>query len=476
MSVVLLLPLMPLLANVRASTPQPVATSGHTWAVPTLQPGEYLVTVQLSSGSAVVFSQTDTLNRTVRPWEGNTLGMDDIVIPPFTALNVAGTGAAGTKVRAVARELTLTDMGLWSQVAITPPATPREPKPAAIDVLAKPIELVATIGGKVVVAAGKGKITKSTPTSVETTSSWSAGPLSGSLATSYEQDGCMKTTLTLQPSATNISGLALHIPLKLSEAPFMHAVTDLLRMHYAGRIPPGEGEFYNTSAIPRFQLPGPFVPYIWVGGAARGIAFFADNDKDWISGPLCAIEYAGKRPCPTSVYQLLRDTAAGTLTLVVNLINPHAVGPGGTALTRTRTIEFGLMASPAKPQAAAPTDTSRDWWLVGGATENQVSLEFLGADYYWGSQTPCLQYYPFLQDYSVYDWLVNVRTTGLVGGTTSGPNGTIPMDRTHNYEIDWIREKWMPLYTPENCKSCTAASLWNVYESIQYLLQRTFLS
>ena len=49
MSVVLLLPLIPLLANVRASTPQPVATSCHTWAVPTLQPGEYLVTVQLSS-------------------------------------------------------------------------------------------------------------------------------------------------------------------------------------------------------------------------------------------------------------------------------------------------------------------------------------------------------------------------------------------------------------------------------------------
>ena len=456
---------------------QPVVSSGYTWAnLPTLKPGKYLVTLQLlsqlaGSTSAVVFRQTDTLNRTIRPWEGNTLGMDDIVIPPFEALTVTNSpvpGEAVTKIGVVARELTLTDVGLWSQVAITPPATPRQPNPVAIGLLAKPIELVANISGKAVVAAGKVKVTKSTPTIVETSSTWSAGPLSGSLITHYEQDGCMKTTLTLQPTAVNISGLALHIPLKLSEAPFMHAVTDLLRFHYAGRIPPGEGEVYNTSAIPRFQLPGPFVPYIWVGGASRGIAFFADNDEDWISGPICAIEYAGKKPCPTSVYQLLRNSTEGTLTLVINLINPQVLGSAGAPLTRARTMVFGLMASPAKPQATAPMDSFRDWWMVGGATQNQVSLEFLGADYYWGSETPCLQYYPFLQNYSIYDWLVSVRKTGQLGGTTSGPNSTIPMDRSHEYEIDWVREQWMPLYTSENCKSCTPASLWNVYESIQY--------
>eukprot|EP01046_Picozoa_sp_COSAG06_P074056 COSAG06_NODE_22456_length_723_cov_0.663462_1_plen_168_part_01 len=166
----------------------------------------FQLSTQLAGSASVVYTQTDTLNRTIRPWEGNTLGMEDVIIPPFTALTVAGSGAAGTKIGAVAREMTLTSVGLWGQVAITPPATPREQKPAAIDVLAKPIELVANISGKAVAAVGKLNITKTTPTIVETTSSWSAGPLSGSLRTHYEQDGCMKTTLTLKPTTMNISG------------------------------------------------------------------------------------------------------------------------------------------------------------------------------------------------------------------------------------------------------------------------------
>ena len=53
--------------------------------------------------------------------------------------------------------------------------------------------------------------------------------------------------LALLPSKTPIDELTLRIPLKIAEAPFMHAVTDLLRFHYAGRIPAGEGEVYNTT-------------------------------------------------------------------------------------------------------------------------------------------------------------------------------------------------------------------------------------
>jgi hypothetical protein len=166
-----------------------------------------------------------------------------------------------------------------------------------------------------------------------------------------------------------------------------------------------------------------------LGGAARGIAFFGDNDQDWISA--------------APVYQILRDTAAGTITLVVNLISPHAVPAGGAVITRTRNLIFGIMASPAKPQNVAPVRTAREWWPADTPTENQVGLEFLGADYYWGTQTPCLQYYPFQHNYSIFDWLVNVRKTGTVGNISSAAN--IPMDRTHNYAISWIREQWMPL-------------------------------
>lgn len=440
----------------------PIATSGETWRIPSLAAGSYTVTMEISSSAeqgSAAFVQTDSLNRTVRPWENEALGTEDILLPPFTAMTVnkaSADGGEGTTVGVVARNMVLSSVGLWSSLSITPPATPREPDPAPIEMLSKPIELAAVIGGKTFVAAAASasalKVTKATKTAVETSGGWTAGPLSGSISTHYDPDGCMRVELSLDTSETPITELTLRIPVKLEEAPFLHAVTDLLRQHYAGRIPAGEGEVYNTTGITRYQLPGPFVPYIWVGGAARGIAFFADNDKDWLPA--------------APAYQLIRDSAAGTVTLVVNLISSNAVPAGGAVLNRPRHITFGLMASPAKPQAAAPLDSPRQWWLVGGASESQVSLEFLGADYYWGSQTPCLAYYPFLHNYSVFDWLVRVRDTGSVEQSFS--NASIPMDPTHQYPYNWIREQWMPLYTPENCHSCTTASLFNVYESIQY--------
>lgn len=368
----------------------PVATSGHTWTIPTLKAGSHTVTLDLTSqvdgaetAGTLLFTQTDTLNRTIRPWEGGSLGEEDILIPPFSALTATQSAStagvsAWKKVGAIAREMTLTGIGLWGSVSILPPATPRDPAPTPIEILHSPIELVARIGGKRVAAAatvtGPVKVTKATPTVVETRSEWAAGGLSGSLQTHYDPDGCMKVELTLHKTSTPISELTLQIPLKLEEAPFMHAVTDLLRFHYAGRVPAGEGEVYNTTGIARcapavrghskqqhadatqyarrYQLPGPFVPYIWVGGAARGIAFFADSDQDWISA--------------APAYQLRRDTAAETLTLVVNLISPNAVPVGGVTLARQRNITFGIMTSPAKPQAAAPLASPRDWWLVRG--------------------------------------------------------------------------------------------------------------
>ena len=85
-----------------------------------------------------------------------------------------------------------------------------------------------------------------------------------------------------------------------------------------------------------------YVPYIYAGGAGRGIAVFSDNDKDWIAAD--------------PAYQLIRNTTnatgEGTMTLQVNFISPNhpATQGGGVKLNKTRTITFGFMAAPAKPQ------------------------------------------------------------------------------------------------------------------------------
>ena len=172
------------------------------------------------AGGAPLFTQADTLNRSIRAWEGSSLGEDDILIPPFTALTIAksaavpaSSGGLAWKIGAVARTMTLTDVGLWDSVSIVPPATPRDPKPAPIEILQRPIELVTEIGGRRIVAAaiasGSANVTKATPTVVETQSEWAAGALSGSLQMRYDPDGCAKVELTLAKVHTS----SLHIPL-----------------------------------------------------------------------------------------------------------------------------------------------------------------------------------------------------------------------------------------------------------------------
>ena len=56
-----------------------------------------------------------------------------------------------------------------------------------------------------------------------------------------------------------LRSLQLRIPLRMTptEATLTHTVTDYTRIHFAGSIPKGEGEVYNTTKVHRYQLPPP---------------------------------------------------------------------------------------------------------------------------------------------------------------------------------------------------------------------------
>jgi hypothetical protein len=198
--------------------------------------------------------------------QDNALGLDDVVLPPFEAITAtpgvpgdSTSSDADLTVGVVGRKITVAPMGLWSGVEITPQATPRDPSPGPVQLLAKPIQLLVVEGqdGKEVAAtsAAPTRVTHATATTLRTESEWSAGTsLRGRTTVAYDIDGCAKITLELQPPTAPISALSLQIPLQLSEVYLMHSITDLLRNHFAGRIPAGDGEVYNTTAINRYQL------------------------------------------------------------------------------------------------------------------------------------------------------------------------------------------------------------------------------
>jgi hypothetical protein len=252
----------------------PTASGGEALPVPELPPGEYTLSLTLTGGPEPVIEER-VIRRDRAEWEGTRLGLEDVVVPPFTPLE---TDAEGPVVRSVLRSHAHGAAGLWRQVVSE-----------GRDLLAAPVRLEVTQGGKVHAAGGgPARIVAATPTRVRGEAGWTAGPLSGTTRFAYDYDGMQTITLELAATETEVDRVQLVIPLKASEAWLMHPVTTGLRQHFAGRIPAlpeggkRAGKVWDSAKVPD-RLDGIFVPYIYVGGPERGICFAADNDRDWIN-------------------------------------------------------------------------------------------------------------------------------------------------------------------------------------------------
>ncbi len=309
------------------------------------------------------------------PWEHNQLGESDLVVPPFTPIQVHDD-----VVSTVLRHYTMNGLGLWSQV-----------QAKGKNLLAGAMKIVVRAGGKRFAGKGRIQFTSIRPTQVVALAHWSAGPLKGSTHSVWDYDGLMKTTLTLAPTTEKLDSVALVIPLVNKDMPLMTACTDGLRFNYAGKTPVGMGQVWNGSQAPRNSIIGSYVPYIWLGGPLRGVAVFGDNDRGWV-------DYQAKTPC-----QELVRKADGTLELRLNLVAKP------TRLKALHRIVLGFQATPIKPMP-------KNWrlWTFGRAEPNGYNQCFLGACYYWGALTPYSDIYPRGQDFNIYRQLAAARRTGKI--------------------------------------------------------------
>ncbi len=305
-------------------------------------------------------------------WKGNRLGMDNVVIPPFTPLTVQGR-----VVHAVLRRHTMADNGLWSQV-----------NALGEDILSGPMRLEARQGGKAAPVSARLTFGRARPTAVTATSNWTAGTLHGHMTSVFDYDGCMKVTLDLGPTGRMpVDALDLVIPLKDNIAPLMHACGEGLRSNYAGFVPKGEGTVWTSASASRDQLLGTFLPYLWVGGPERGLVWFASNDRDWLVDP------SGKRPA------LALERHGGTLILRVRLVQTRA------SWKAPRRIVFGLQATPVKPMPINP-----DWRLRGVDSGSKFDTSLLGMSMYWGADLYGV--FPRGRDYALIDKLAQAEKQG----------------------------------------------------------------
>jgi hypothetical protein len=344
--------------------------------IPDLADGRYVFGLQLTGGEGVPPAPIrQSFVRRVFPWERNSLGISDQVMPPFTPLAVDGPA-----VSAVLRRHVHGSAGLWD--AVTADDQPLLAGPMTWEVAtadAQGNEQVCPVTG------GGWRVTSAKPNSVSGQAAWSAGPLQAQTLAEYDYDGMLLMTLTLQPTQAAVRRLSLVVPLRDAAVPYLHAIGDGLRHNYAGFTPAGEGRIWDSSRASKLEIIGTFYPYLWLGDGERGLCWFADTDRDWVLDDT------------TPTVDLTRQ--AGTLYLRVHFITRPAV------LTRPHRIVFGLQATPTKPM---PDGWRR--WTGSKPIPGARPVRWVGATYYWGGTS--FDVYPYKYRFDFYDKLREARETG----------------------------------------------------------------
>jgi len=330
-------------------------------------------------------------------FEHNTLGITDKIYPPFEPVKVSGDVVA-----VVGREYEAGSLGLWKSI-----------KSLGTELLAAPIVLTAD-GNRVL--TGKGKYVSLKPQAAIYEGKAKDPAVTVKSRCTTEIDGCTKVELTLLPGSekAELNSLVLDIPLKDELMPLWHVSTTQLRVNPVGATPSGTGVVWNSAKFPDGNWFGNFKCYYWLGGADRGLSWFANNDRGWV----LKYDQGGKNFAPCQ--EIIRKD--GVLTLRINLVQKPVI------ITEPRTIVFGLMASPGKPMP-------KDWrstlaWFADVGLPNLPTAKFnmfLGI----GMEEVFCSAYPINRDYSLFDAIR--RIPGTPGGDMVRTKGA------GAFMADWLK-------------------------------------
>jgi hypothetical protein len=361
-----------------ASTAMPAVVnkvSRQIWEIPDLKPiaaangGKAAFTIALTLDDGKNTRVEKNFERFVMEWEGTSLGKSDLIIPPFKPIEVSGN-----KLKTLLRIHELNNLGLWKQVVADGVPLLKE----------NGMRLEAVVDGKKFEATATDfKFSEKKPTTVETSSVWQAGQLSGQAVARWDYDGMMKYVLTIAPCNKKVDSLKLVIPLDNSYSPLLHACADGARMNFVGFAPKGDGRIWDSSKNARNSIIGSYLPYIWLGTETVGVSVFGENDRGWVTSP--------KIPCQ----ELVRK--GDTLYLVLNLISEPLT------IETSRKILIGFQATPVKPM---PDNwrrwTSWDWLGKQKIKDSAYEMTFLGSGLYYGAIGACLELYPRDEDVTLW--------------------------------------------------------------------------
>lgn len=244
-------------------------------------------------------------------WLGNNIGISDEVIPPWTPIKwrngrlylwnkiykLDGLGLAEEIINGGRKQLS-SAMKLLAMVDGQESELPH-PLPTLKELMDAGAEL-----------AGQARVSK----------------LRIKVLTRVELDGFVLNRMRLVPeSEVKVEGLSLSIEFPKDEVPCSVTTSGGWSASYGWR--PEKWDSRETASGSRY---GSFVPYVFLTDSERGFCWFADNDMGWVIDPSRpALELFGQ---------------GEKVVLRVNFVGRASV------LREPRTIEYGWMVTPQKPQ------------------------------------------------------------------------------------------------------------------------------
>ena len=237
-------------------------------------------------------------------WAGSRAGVSDEVLPPWKPVEVAGG-----KVSVWGRTYGFGGLPLPASV-----------KTRDTEILAAPIRLVGVAGGKELVwTEGDCRTLEARPNVVRLATQADSEALRCEGRVRVEYDGMVRCDFKLVPKGKDvrIEELALEIPLLSQYAGYLH--------HWPGRW----GSCFNSGRLPEEGYHGMFKPFVWLGDEWRGLAWFAESDRNFFNEE-------GNR-----VIEIARRNDA--VVMRINMIT--RAQPVDEALEYT----FGFQATPVKP-------------------------------------------------------------------------------------------------------------------------------
>ena len=341
----------------------PVKTSGDSqqFKLPEIPGGNYNIYLKSKIGE----TQKQKFYNQRFAWENNKLGLTNKIYPPFIPVK-----SSGDTVSVVLRQYKMNGFGLWNKAI----SKDRE-------ILAAPMRLVATDTNNRPLQwqCNLKRVNQDTYTA---TSECPAVKID--TTSKIECDGMMKVTMKLQKAAkpVKLKSLYLDIPLKGSIATLMHEDSVSHRRNFSGKLPENQGVIWDsTKSLRNGGWQNAFTGYIWLGGAERGLAWFAANDKGWYT----------QKNLKATLMQVIRK--GNVVSLRIYLVNRP------TLITKTTELTFGLQASPTRPM---PQDVRTKGILLKG-----VGLSV----HPWGGLS-CSWKYPWKEHWEIVDKVAASRNGG----------------------------------------------------------------